>query len=543
MFGRRSLNRMDPNLNSRPNQGMQSAAPFANPVIPPNVGQNPIQNPISNPNLGPILNLSHEDQHSEVGSDHLPDPHIRIPNIHNDPPINPRNPNPMHMQQPPVPPPYHQPNSPPVNQNQNQNQFPMAQIMQELRHMVTDVVTEITYQNQPPPTNAWSDHNDPGMANGNSMLRFPPIGGTFHPKTDIIRLLPEFHGLSQEDPIQHIDNFLSITDTITVPNVSSDYIRMKLFPFTLKDKGNYWLRSLSKPIFNWTDLRQTFLRKFYPIGKTSAFRNAILNFKPKAHENFYDSWDRFNELLRKCPHHELPRWQLIQIFYYGLSTTDKGLCDASSGGNFCAKGDDEAWELLETLAENAQTHASMTEYDRTTTRIAGLKEIERGPDPRTLYEAYKSHKEPGPSHSHHINEVASPTTHSPVPPSYPSHSWDTPSTSYPLNSLHPPPLHISLRTQTLIFLSKHIMLKRDVGTRIQTPITLGGGIIQTSLGNLMYPNRKLRLNTQTMTLGGNPKIPIINHPHLDTFNQDHLHLRIDPPILQVIIPLIQTCLV
>ena len=53
----------------------------------------------------------------------------------------------------------------------------------------------------------------------------------------------QFYGLANEDPNAHIANFLQIYDTFKYNGISDDAIRLRLFPFTLKDKAKAWLNS------------------------------------------------------------------------------------------------------------------------------------------------------------------------------------------------------------------------------------------------------------------------------------------------------------
>ncbi|GAV73224.1 gag-asp_proteas domain-containing protein, partial [Cephalotus follicularis] len=73
---------------------------------------------------------------------------------------------------------------------------------------------------------------------------------------------------------------------------------------------------------------------------------------------FHESWERLKELIRKCPHHAIPKWQLVQCFYDGLTAQNRQMVDASCGGIFMYKSEDEAWQLFEALSENSLQHLS-----------------------------------------------------------------------------------------------------------------------------------------------------------------------------------------
>ena len=50
--------------------------------------------------------------------------------------------------------------------------------------------------------------------------------------------------------------------------------------------------------------------------------------------------------------------ELTQIFYDGLGTQDRYILDAASGGTFMRKKEDEAMELIKTVAENSHHNAA-----------------------------------------------------------------------------------------------------------------------------------------------------------------------------------------
>ncbi|XP_070029637.1 uncharacterized protein [Nicotiana sylvestris] len=78
-----------------------------------------------------------------------------------------------------------------------------------------------------------------------------------------------FVGLPHEDLQRHIQNFLEITDTYNYLNVSKDYVRLTLFPFSLIGEAKEWLnKEPANSIRTWADLARKFLIKFFPTKKT-----------------------------------------------------------------------------------------------------------------------------------------------------------------------------------------------------------------------------------------------------------------------------------
>nr|CAN67503.1 hypothetical protein VITISV_016516 [Vitis vinifera] len=151
----------------------------------------------------------------------------------------------------------------------------------------------------------------------------------------IVPLLPTFHGMESENPYAHIKEFEDVCNTFQEGGASIDLMRLKLFPFTLKDKAKIWLNSLRpRSIRTWTDLQDEFLKKFFPTHRTNGLKSQISNFSAKENEKFYECWKRYMEAINACLHHGFDTWLLVSYFYDGMSSSMKQLLETMCGGDF-----------------------------------------------------------------------------------------------------------------------------------------------------------------------------------------------------------------
>ena len=131
---------------------------------------------------------------------------------------------------------------------------------------------------------------------------------------------------------------MEICDTFKHNGVTDDAIRLRLFPFSLRDKAKVWLNSLPPSIITtWEELAQKFLVKYFPPVKTAKLRNDITTFIQFEGESLYEAWERYKDLLWRCPHHDLPAWLQVQTFYNGLGATNRSMIDAAAGGALMSK--------------------------------------------------------------------------------------------------------------------------------------------------------------------------------------------------------------
>ncbi|GJV57628.1 reverse transcriptase domain-containing protein [Tanacetum coccineum] len=118
----------------------------------------------------------------------------------------------------------------------------------------------------------------------------------------------QFHGFKRDDPHSHIRWFNKITSTLKYKNVPHDAIKLMLFPFSLEGAARIWLeKEPPRSIHKWEDLRFD--------------------------ETFSEAWDRFKDLLHKCPHHGFSELHQIDTFYNALTQSDQDSLNAAAGGN------------------------------------------------------------------------------------------------------------------------------------------------------------------------------------------------------------------
>ncbi|KAJ9544806.1 hypothetical protein OSB04_024513 [Centaurea solstitialis] len=145
----------------------------------------------------------------------------------------------------------------------------------------------------------------------------------------------QFGGTAVEDPHSHLKSFMQITDSFRIPGVSPSALRLSLFPFSLKERARAWYDSLEPDsITSWNQMAEKFLKKYFPPTRNAKSRLDISTFKQWEDEPVPDAWERYKELLRKCPHHGIPYCIQLETFYNGLTPTAKGMIDATAGGHW-----------------------------------------------------------------------------------------------------------------------------------------------------------------------------------------------------------------
>nr|GEY92320.1 reverse transcriptase domain-containing protein [Tanacetum cinerariifolium] len=69
------------------------------------------------------------------------------------------------------------------------------------------------------------------------------------------------------------------------------------------------------------------------------------------------AWDRFNDLLRACPHHGFSELHQLDTFYNALNVNDQDSLNSAAGGNFLDKMPSDCLKIIESKSKVRQSRA------------------------------------------------------------------------------------------------------------------------------------------------------------------------------------------
>jgi hypothetical protein len=92
--------------------------------------------------------------------------------------------------------------------------------------------------------------------------------------------------------------------------------------------------------------------EIFPHGQNQCPVGKILNLQQTSLEFIPEAWERLQDNVRACPHHEILDWLVLQNFYEGLMTMSKGHIDSAARGAFLSLTVANATTLIEKMVAN-----------------------------------------------------------------------------------------------------------------------------------------------------------------------------------------------
>ncbi|GKB77950.1 hypothetical protein Tco_0944845, partial [Tanacetum coccineum] len=151
---------------------------------------------------------------------------------------------------------------------------------------------------------------------------------------------------------------------------------LRVFPMSLIGATNCWLRN--EPVGSiktWETLKEKFLSKYCPPARTAKKIEEINNFQQDHDETLYQVWERFKELLLRCPQHNLTNMQEVISYYKGLDVPTRKILD-SKGAILSMKVSDAKKAIQDMDDHSKKWHNGMSTRCRSTETSDGLAVIQ-----------------------------------------------------------------------------------------------------------------------------------------------------------------------
>nr|GFB57275.1 reverse transcriptase domain-containing protein [Tanacetum cinerariifolium] len=105
------------------------------------------------------------------------------------------------------------------------------------------------------------------------------------------------------------------------------------------------------------ELKHRLINLFFPPSKTTNLRNEITRFQQRFDESFYEARERFNDLLRACPHHGFSELHQLDTFCNALNVNDQDSLNSAASGNFLDKMPRKCLKIIESKSKVCQSRA------------------------------------------------------------------------------------------------------------------------------------------------------------------------------------------
>lgn len=169
--------------------------------------------------------------------------------------------------------------------------------------------------------------------------------------------------------------FLTLYNTFKLNGVPYDAIKRILFSFSLRRQAIAWYDAIrGATISTFEELRRNFVTKYFPQAKLDKLMVEIHQFCQFDRESFSDAWERFQDLMKKCPNSMIEDGYKLEVFYNGLIAESKVIVNAIASRSFKKKSVEEVHELLNKIAKNRCSSANKRKLS--IKKKAGILEVD-----------------------------------------------------------------------------------------------------------------------------------------------------------------------
>ncbi|GKD17960.1 hypothetical protein Tco_1207118, partial [Tanacetum coccineum] len=112
-----------------------------------------------------------------------------------------------------------------------------------------------------------------------------------------------------------------------------------------------WIDFPPGTVDSWDLLKKAFIQRYCPPSRTAKQLEEIRNFKQEGDETLYQAWERYNDLLYRCPTYDINNHQWVNIIYNGLRAMNRQLLD--SQGTIPGMTHVQALTVIQTMADHS----------------------------------------------------------------------------------------------------------------------------------------------------------------------------------------------
>ena len=139
------------------------------------------------------------------------------------------------------------------------------------------------------------------IPSSNSPIELPEVVRNYELKGVYFNQLPSYHGLPNEDPLTFMCTFYCTVENFLRNSLTNEQLRLRCFPYTLKDRANAWWLSIpAGSLTTWDQIYERFVGKFYSHSKTMSLssryvplRKVRINHSMKRGSVSSSFWDNF----------------------------------------------------------------------------------------------------------------------------------------------------------------------------------------------------------------------------------------------------------